>query len=80
MPKLAVPNRTAAKLGSLFRALRKQRGWTLVELGRAAKMNPTYLGFVERGDNVPSLTVILHLAHVLGAKGWELIKQVEEGG
>jgi len=80
MPKRATLDRDAAKFGALVRNLRQAHGWTLIQFGRAAKMNPTYLGFLERGQNIPSLTVILHLARVLGAKASDLIRQVEEEG
>ncbi len=40
-------------------------------------MHPTYLGFLERGDNTPSLTCILHLAKVLDAEAWTIIAEIE---
>lgn len=56
MPRLARPDPEARRFGAIVRRLREEHGWTLADLGRAAKMNPTYLGFLERGENVPSLT------------------------
>lgn len=40
-------------------------------------MNPTYLGFLERGENVPTLTVILRLAKVLDLTAAEIIREIE---
>jgi len=41
-------------------------------------MNPTYLGFLERGENVPTLTVILNLAKVLDVAAADLIREIEQ--
>jgi transcriptional regulator with XRE-family HTH domain len=76
MPRLARPDPEAQRFGAIVRRLRNERRWTLIEFGRAAKMNPTYLGFLERGENVPSLTVVLHLARVLGADAAAMIAEV----
>ena len=43
-------------------------------------MNATYLGFLERGENVPSLTVILKLAKVLDVEAADVIREVEHPG
>jgi transcriptional regulator with XRE-family HTH domain len=60
------------------RRLREAKGWTLIQFGREAGMNPTYLGFLERGENTPSLTAVLHLAQVLDVEAWTIIAEVEE--
>jgi len=78
MPKRAFADPEAAKFGDLIRKLREGRRLTLIQVGRAAKMNPTYLGFLENGRNVPTLTVILRLSRLFGVRASELIRQVEE--
>src|SRR5205085_1909007 len=49
-------------LGAAIRRLREDRGWTQDELASRAGMNASYLGLVERRENVPTLTVIVLLA------------------
>jgi len=78
MPRRTVPDRDAKRFGAIIRRLRDQRGWTLVEFGRKADMNPTYLGFLERGENVPTLTVVLSLAKLFGEKASDLIREIED--
>jgi transcriptional regulator with XRE-family HTH domain len=48
-----------------LRLLRKERGLSQGALAEAAAMTADYLGFIERGDNMPTLTVILKLARAL---------------
>ena len=38
-------------------------------------MNAQYLGVVEAGGNVPSLSLILEVAEVLGADAGEMIRE-----
>lgn len=65
-------------MGAILRRLRLQRGWTLVKLARRSGLHPTYLGIVERGGNLPSLTVLFELAEVLGADPGEIVREVAE--
>lgn len=78
MPRRSVPDPSARRFGAIIRRLREERGWTLVTFGRKAGMNATYLGFLERGENVPSLTVILRLANVFDVAAADLIGEVEQ--
>ena len=77
MPRRTVPDRNAKQFGAIVRRLREERGWTLADFGRKADMNPTYLGFLERGENVPTLTAVLRLAKVLGVEAADVIREVE---
>ena len=58
--------------GSTVRRLRSNRGWTQERLAEAAGLTTTYVGQVERGVRVPSLTVILKLARGLTVSPSEL--------
>jgi transcriptional regulator with XRE-family HTH domain len=51
--------------GATVRKLRESRGWTQEQLAEASEMSATYLGFLERGENVPTLPVIVRLAAAL---------------
>lgn len=66
----------AELFGAVVRELREARGWTQEELAERAEMNASYLGFVERGDNVPTLTIIIQIAEGLSVKPEELLREV----
>ena len=62
--------------GAIVRGLREERGWTQEQLAEKSDMNASYLGFVERGDNVPTLTIIIQIAEGLGVEPGEILRQV----
>lgn len=64
------------KFGAAIRRLREQRGWTQDEMAERAGMNGSYVGFIERGENVPTLTVILLLAETLQVDAGDLVREV----
>jgi transcriptional regulator with XRE-family HTH domain len=64
----------AAEFGDVVRRHRERRGLTQEQLAERAGISATYVGFVERGDSVPSLTVILQIAGALELKPAELLK------
>ena len=66
----------AELFGAIVRELRDARGWTQEELAERAEMNASYLGFVERGDNVPTLTIIIQISEGLGVEPAELLREV----
>jgi transcriptional regulator with XRE-family HTH domain len=51
--------------GQTIRDLRHKRGMTLAELAKLARIHPSYLADVERGERNPSLLNILKLAAAL---------------
>jgi transcriptional regulator with XRE-family HTH domain len=59
--------------GQTVRQLRASRRWTQEDLADAAGLTATYVGQVERGDKVPSLTVVLKLARGFGIAPDELL-------
>jgi transcriptional regulator with XRE-family HTH domain len=60
-----VTTREGEIFGATIRKLRTERGWTQEALAEAAGLTTTYVGQVERGAKVPSLTVVLKLARGL---------------
>ena len=62
------------KFGAIVRKLREARGLTQEELAEAARISATYVGFIERGDSVPTLTIILQIASGLKVKPAELLR------
>lgn len=76
MPRRLTKDPDAVRFGAHVRRLREERGWTLEQMAEQAGMNGSYLGFVERGDNVPTLTVILLIAETLGVDAGDLVRHV----
>jgi ribosome-binding protein aMBF1 (putative translation factor) len=70
-------DRDAARFGAIIRRLRASKGWNLLQFGRKADMHPSYLACLERGENTPSLTCILHLAKVFDVEAWTIVAEIE---
>jgi transcriptional regulator with XRE-family HTH domain len=64
----------AEKFGAIVRTLREERGLTQDQLAERAGVSSTYIGFIERGDNVPTLTIILQIASALKVRSSELLR------
>jgi transcriptional regulator with XRE-family HTH domain len=77
MPPTRSYDKDAVRFGGIVNRLRMERRWTLRDVAKLCGMNATYLGLVERGENVPSLTTILRLGAVLGVPASELLAEVE---
>lgn len=60
--------------GTTIRRLRERQGLTQAQLAELASLSPTYLGILERGENVPTLSVILQLAAALQIHPMELFR------
>jgi len=58
-----------------MRRLRKDRGLSQERLAEAANLTADYIGFIERGENVPTLTVILKLAKALSVDACDLLAE-----
>lgn len=58
----------------MVRSLREKRGLTQEELAERAEVSATYIGYIERGDNVPTLIVILQIASALGVRPADLLR------
>ena len=80
MPRRPRSHPAAARVGAIIRRLRTARGWTLRDFARKVDMNPTYLGFLERGENVPTLATILRMAKLFDVDAFEIIREVEGKG
>jgi transcriptional regulator with XRE-family HTH domain len=64
----------AKKFGAIVRALREERGLTQDQLAERAGVSATYIGFIERGDNVPTLTIILQIGSALKVRASDLLR------
>ena len=57
----------AREIGLSLQRLRRDKGWTQKALARrvAGGVNTTYIGKIERGDQLPSLKILLRLSQAL---------------
>lgn len=67
----------AVAFGAAVRERRTARGWTQEALAERAGVSALQIGFCERGDNVPKLTLILRIAKALGVRPGELIDNIK---
>jgi transcriptional regulator with XRE-family HTH domain len=74
VPRKLSKDPTGVLFGATVRRLRERRGWTQEQLAEIAEMSATYVGFIERGENVPTLTIIFRLADALMVSPAELIE------
>jgi transcriptional regulator with XRE-family HTH domain len=59
---------TVESLGKNLRALRKEEGLTLLQLGEKVGLSASYLSQVERGVTMPSLSRLTRIAEALGVE------------
>lgn len=69
--------REAVAFGAGVRERRKAKGWTQEQLAEHAGVAAIHVGFVERGENVPKLTMILRIARALDVRPGELIDDIK---
>jgi transcriptional regulator with XRE-family HTH domain len=74
VPRKKVRHAEAEQFGSIVRLLRETRGLTQEDLGELAGISATYVGFVERGDSVPTLTIVLQIARALNVRPADLLR------
>lgn len=76
MPRSTVYDPDAVLFGAIIRQLREQRGWTKKKLATRANLTPNYLGILEAGGNVPSLTTVLELCEVLSVDVGDVMRHL----
>jgi transcriptional regulator with XRE-family HTH domain len=76
MPQSRTIDPDAARFGAILQRLRVQRGWTRRKLATRAGLSAQYIGILEFGGNVPSLTTVLELAEVLGADVGAIMREL----
>lgn len=79
MPPRSKKAPEAVTFGAAVRERRKAKGWTQERLAEEAGVSALQVGFCERGDNVPKLTLILLLARALRVRPGELLDHIKVG-
>ena len=69
-------NTVMLRFGRRLRDLRKQQGWTQVQMSLLLKVDRAYLSNVERGVKSISLPMIQHIAHGMGKTVIDLLKDL----
>lgn len=69
---------TGIAFGKVLRRLRENAGLTQEQLGFEADLRRTYVSILELGQQQPSLTTIIKLAHALNCSPGNLIDEVIE--
>lgn len=67
----------AVAFGAKVREVRTKRKLTQEALAEAAGIASIQVGFIERGENVPKLTMILKLARALDVHPGSLIDRIQ---
>lgn len=75
MPRRRTRSPEGQRLGDTIRRLRKDRGLSQEALAESANMTADYLGFIERGENVPTLSILLKIARALNIDAGELLAE-----
>lgn len=68
---------TAIAFGAVIRRRRLALGIAQEQLALLSSTDRSFVGKVERGENQPSLVLILRLAKALGCTGGDLVVDVE---
>lgn len=63
----------AKRLGRALKQLRKELHWTQARLAEAVEMSVNHVGYLERGERLPSVPMLVKLARVLGTNTGELL-------
>lgn len=68
------------RFGAAVRQLRDARGWSQEQLAEQAGLNRSYVGEIERGDVIVSLSTVAKLAHAFGLSPSALVNRGETTG
>lgn len=69
----------AKAFGVAVRSIRTVQGVAQETLASLAGIERSHMGKIERGEHMPTLSIILKIAKALGCSASELIKETENG-
>ena len=67
----------AAAFGASVRLRRTARGLAQEALANVVKVERSHMGKIERGEHMPTLTVVLKIAKALGVSSADLMRDIE---
>jgi transcriptional regulator with XRE-family HTH domain len=67
------------RLGTRIRALRKAKGWRLIDLAQHSGVREVHLSYVERGTREVGLNTLVAIAQGLDVTLADLLKGIEKG-
>lgn len=67
----------ALRLGNSLRRHRMGRGWTQARLAEAAEISINHLSYLERGERLPSVPMLVQLARALHLTASELLGETQ---
>jgi transcriptional regulator with XRE-family HTH domain len=70
-------SRIGVRLGKRIRAIRKEKGWRLIDLAQHSGIREVHLSYVERGLREVEFKTLVAIAKGLGVKLSDLIRDVE---
>jgi transcriptional regulator with XRE-family HTH domain len=70
-------SRIGVRLGKRIRAIRKEKGWRLIDLAQHSGIREVHLSYVERGLREVEFKTFVAIAKGLGVKLSDLIRDVE---
>jgi transcriptional regulator with XRE-family HTH domain len=77
LPRRAAADPTARAFGQAIRRIRQQRGETLEAVARRVpKLDPKYLGEIERGWHTPSISTAKRIADALDTPLPQLVRDL----
>jgi transcriptional regulator with XRE-family HTH domain len=70
-------SRIGVRLGKRIRAIRKEKGWRLIDLAQHSGIREVHLSYVERGLREVGFNTLVAIAKGLDVKLSDLIRDVE---
>jgi transcriptional regulator with XRE-family HTH domain len=67
----------AKRLGRVVRRLRVAAGWSQIKLAEKADLNFNYIGSIERGEKLASVTTVVRIGRAFGTTGADLMRQAD---
>ena len=77
MPRRQKRSEVGVRFGATLRSIRRSRRLSQESLAELAGITADYVGFVERGENVPTVVTVLRLARALGVGAAALLADVD---
>ncbi len=62
------------KFGKKLAVLRKQRGFTLRQLGEMLEVHHTFISQIEKGKTIPNARMIIKIADIFGVTADQLMR------